>query len=96
MSPLQIKSLIVDVPDFPKPGIVFKDITPVLSNPTAFKSVIEQLAERAAGLNCDERRQPIFCCPYSGQFNNGSRKYFLLKPSTATAANRELLFLPNH
>jgi adenine phosphoribosyltransferase len=53
MSPLQIKSLIVDVPDFPKPRIVFKDITPVLSNPTAFKSVIEQLAERAAGLNCD-------------------------------------------
>jgi hypothetical protein len=31
MSPLEIKRLIVDVPDFPRPGIVFKDITPVLA-----------------------------------------------------------------
>jgi adenine phosphoribosyltransferase len=53
MSPLQIKSLIVDVPDSPKPGIVFKDITPVLANPQAFKAAIEQLAERAAHLRCD-------------------------------------------
>jgi adenine phosphoribosyltransferase len=53
MSPLEIKSLILDVPDFPKPGIVFKDITPVLSHPTAFKSATEQLAEHAASLQCD-------------------------------------------
>jgi adenine phosphoribosyltransferase len=53
MSPLEIKSLIVDVPDFPKPGIVFKDITPVLANPAAFDSVIEQLADHATGLRCD-------------------------------------------
>jgi adenine phosphoribosyltransferase len=53
MSPLQIKSLIVDVPDFPKPGIVFKDITPVLANPAAFKAVIEQLAEHGTRLRCD-------------------------------------------
>jgi adenine phosphoribosyltransferase len=53
MSPLQIKSLIVDVPDFPKPGIVFKDITPVLAHPAAFKAAIDQLAEHAASLQCD-------------------------------------------
>lgn len=53
MSPLEIKSLIVDVPDFPKPGIVFKDITPVLANPAAFESVIEQLADHASGLRCN-------------------------------------------
>jgi adenine phosphoribosyltransferase len=53
MSPLEIKSLIVDVPDFPKPGIVFKDITPVLSHPAAFKAATEQLAEHAAGMQCD-------------------------------------------
>jgi adenine phosphoribosyltransferase len=53
MSPLEIKSLIVDVPDFPKPGIVFKDITPVLANPIAFKAVTDQLAEHAARLKCD-------------------------------------------
>jgi adenine phosphoribosyltransferase len=53
MSPLEIKSLIVDVPDFPRAGIVFKDITPVLANPAAFKAVTEHLAEHAARLECD-------------------------------------------
>jgi adenine phosphoribosyltransferase len=53
MSPLEIKSLIVDVPDFPKPGIVFKDITPVLASPAAFKSATLLLAEHGAALRCD-------------------------------------------
>jgi len=53
MSPTDIKSFIVDVPDFPKPGIVFKDITPLLANPAAFKSVIEQLAKRCEALSAD-------------------------------------------
>jgi adenine phosphoribosyltransferase len=53
MSPLEIKSLIVDVPDFPKPGIVFKDITPVLADPRAFSAATEHLARHASGMNCD-------------------------------------------
>jgi adenine phosphoribosyltransferase len=53
MTPNEIKALIVDVPDFPKPGIVFKDITPLLSNPTAFRAAIERLAETCEGLNAD-------------------------------------------
>jgi adenine phosphoribosyltransferase len=53
MSPLEIKSLIVDVPDFPKPGIVFKDITPLLANPQAFSAVTEHLAQHAVGMKCD-------------------------------------------
>jgi adenine phosphoribosyltransferase len=40
----KIKSFIRDVPDFPKPGIVFKDITPLLQNPDLFKSTVERLA----------------------------------------------------
>ena len=68
MSPLDIKALIVDVPDFPKPGIVFKDITPVLAHPKAFAAVIEQLAEHAAALRADgvlaiESRGFIFGAP---------------------------------
>jgi adenine phosphoribosyltransferase len=43
---MDLKSFIRDVPDFPKKGIVFKDITPLLQNPKAFQTVIEQLAER--------------------------------------------------
>jgi adenine phosphoribosyltransferase len=53
MTPADIKALILDVPDFPKPGIVFKDITPVLENPRAFRSTIEQLARRCEGLRAD-------------------------------------------
>jgi adenine phosphoribosyltransferase len=36
--------LIVDVPDYPEPGVVFKDITPLLADHTAFAAVIEALA----------------------------------------------------
>ena len=43
------RSLIRDVPDFPQPGILFKDITPVLADASAFQSVIDALAERIAG-----------------------------------------------
>lgn len=42
-----IQALIRDVPDFPKPGIVFKDITPLLAEPSGFAAVIDHLAERA-------------------------------------------------
>jgi adenine phosphoribosyltransferase len=38
-----LKSLIVEVPDFPKAGILFRDITPVLANPVAFNQVTDAL-----------------------------------------------------
>ena len=53
MTPAEIEKLIVDVPDFPKPGIVFKDITPLLESPAAFRAAIEQLAQRCEGLRAD-------------------------------------------
>jgi adenine phosphoribosyltransferase len=40
-----LRRLVVDVPDFPEPGVVFKDITPVLADPEAFGLVIEALAD---------------------------------------------------
>lgn len=43
---MDLKSLIRDVPDFPKPGIIFKDITPLLAEPRALGMVTDQLAER--------------------------------------------------
>jgi adenine phosphoribosyltransferase len=39
-----IKSLILDVEGFPKPGIIFKDITPIFENALAFESLIEHMA----------------------------------------------------
>ncbi|HEX5420522.1 MAG TPA: adenine phosphoribosyltransferase [Gammaproteobacteria bacterium] len=53
MSPQRIRALIVDVPDFPKPGIVFKDITPLLADPAGFRSAVEQLAEGVTSLAAD-------------------------------------------
>jgi len=45
-----VRARIRDVPDFPKPGIVFKDITPVLADPALFHGVITALAARVATL----------------------------------------------
>ena len=39
-----LERLVVDVPDFPEPGIVFKDITPLLADHTAFLTVVQALA----------------------------------------------------
>ena len=40
-----LERLVVDVPDFPEPGIVFKDITPVLADHAAFSVVVDALAD---------------------------------------------------
>jgi len=44
MQPEDIKKLILDVPDFPKKGIIFKDITPLLADCKAFGAAVEMLA----------------------------------------------------
>ena len=44
----EIADLISDVPDFPKPGIVFKDITTLLENPNGLKLVVDAFKERYA------------------------------------------------
>src|SRR5262245_34997405 len=48
-----LAQLIRDVPDFPKPGILFKDITPLLAQPRAFTTVLDLMAERFAGQGVD-------------------------------------------
>src|SRR6185436_8381855 len=47
------KSKIRDVPDFPTPGIMFKDITPLLADPRAFHIVLDSIAERLIGEHVD-------------------------------------------
>lgn len=46
---MNIESLVRDVPDFPTPGISFKDITPLLSNPAGLARAIEQMANPYRG-----------------------------------------------
>ena len=48
MTPKDLERFIRDVPDFPKPGILFKDVTPLLGDAAAFRATIDLLAERAA------------------------------------------------
>lgn len=45
----KIKAVIRDVPDFPKKGIMFKDITPLLANPEVFKETIRLIADKYRG-----------------------------------------------
>lgn len=40
----QIKQYIRDIPDFPQPGVLYRDITPLLANPAAFTQVLDALA----------------------------------------------------
>ncbi len=50
----QLKEKIRDVPDFPKPGIVFKDITPLLGDVGSFQFVIDAFAKRYADKGIDK------------------------------------------
>lgn len=45
----QLENTIENVPDFPIPGIQFKDITPIFLNPKLYESVIENLANFSRG-----------------------------------------------
>jgi adenine phosphoribosyltransferase len=51
--PADLRSLIRDIPDFPKPGIVFKDITPLLLDPHAVDTSVEGIAEWAGPRGVD-------------------------------------------
>ncbi len=48
-----LQSSIRDVPDFPKEGIIFKDITPLLSDPEAFQQSIDGIANQWTGSRID-------------------------------------------
>jgi adenine phosphoribosyltransferase len=65
-----------DVPDFPKPGILFKDITPLLADATAFRLSVQQLTERIAPLRPTlivgvESRGFIFAAPVAERLGLG-------------------------
>ena len=50
---MNLKDFIRDIPDFPQPGILFRDITPLLRNAAAFNYTVDQLAERYQGQPLD-------------------------------------------
>jgi len=76
ISAQRIKAFIRDVPDFPRPGILFRDITPLLQNGPALRSVIDEFAQRYAGKRVDavvavESRGLIFGAPLAYRLGVG-------------------------
>lgn len=51
---MDLKSFVRDIPDFPKSGIIFKDITPLLADPTALKACFDQLYAELKDLQVDK------------------------------------------
>src|SRR5436190_10775657 len=65
---MDLTKYIRDIPDFPKPGILFKDITPLLADPAAFQEAIERMTEHYGGRPVDavaavEARGFLFAAP---------------------------------
>jgi adenine phosphoribosyltransferase len=65
---VDLKQYIREIPDFPKPGILFKDITPLLQEADAFSAVIDRLVQRYGDSNIDavvgiEARGFLFAAP---------------------------------
>ena len=68
--------LIRDVPDFPQPGILFKDITTLIKNGPAFRQIIGGLLDRYRDASIDrvvgvESRGFIFACPLAYELGAG-------------------------
>lgn len=71
---MDLKQFIRDVPDFPKPGVLFKDITPLLADPAAFEASVNALCEHYAGRPIDaiaaaEARGFLFAAPVALQLH---------------------------
>ena len=73
---MDLKKYVANVPDFPIPGIQFKDVTPIMQSPEAFSYAVDLLAadanlKEAQVICAPEARGFIFGCPVSIQNNLG-------------------------
>ncbi len=73
---IDLRDFIRNIPDFPKPGVMFKDITPLLGSSSAFRTAIEQLEKHFQGRGIDviaaaEARGFIFGAPLAMQMGAG-------------------------
>lgn len=74
--PVELRDLIRDVADFPKPGVAFKDITPLLADAAAFATVVDRLCEPFIEARVDkvlaiEARGFIVAAPVAYRLNAG-------------------------
>ena len=73
---MELKSFVRDIPDFPSPGVMFRDITPLLKDPIAFKEAIDTFVEHWSSRDIDavvgvDARGFLFAAPLA---------YRLMKP----------------
>ena len=71
-----LKKHIRDIPDFPEPGILFRDITPLLLDPSVFRETVDALCKRYEGQKIDkivaiESRGFLFAAPIAYQLGVG-------------------------
>ena len=72
----RLRSLVRDIPDFPRPGIVFKDITPLLGDRQAFATAVDAIVDRFVGAGIDvvlgiEARGFILAAPVAYRLGAG-------------------------
>ena len=73
MKASELRDCVRDIADFPKPGVIFKDITPLLSNTDAFRSTVDLIADHFEGQRVDrvlgvEARGFIIAAPVAYKF----------------------------
>mgnify|MGYP000981302605 CR=1 FL=1 len=73
---MDLKEYIADIPDFPEPGVLFRDVTPLLADKDAYKEAIRLLVEFAKEKDVDviagpEARGFLFGCPVAYKVNAG-------------------------
>ena len=73
---MDLKEYIADIPDFPEPGVLFRDVTPLLADKDAYKEAIRLLVEFAKEKDVDviagpEARGFLFGCPVATELNCG-------------------------
>ncbi|HZL15437.1 MAG TPA: adenine phosphoribosyltransferase [Verrucomicrobiae bacterium] len=76
MTPDELRAKIREIPDFPKPGILFYDITTLLKDPVAYRAAIDAMLAPYAGMSIDivvgmESRGFIFSAPLAYQLGAG-------------------------
>jgi adenine phosphoribosyltransferase len=73
---MELKDYVTTIPDFPKPGIMFRDITTIVSSPDGFKLAIDQMINSLKGLDFDliagsESRGFVFGTPVAYALGKG-------------------------
>lgn len=73
---MDLKDYVASIPGFPKEGIIFRDVTPMLQNAEAFKESVKQISDFAKDLNIDvvagpEARGFLFGCPVAIELGAG-------------------------